>query len=174
MQENEEQRLAMDIGELLMKGNTADYFQAVDKHDLNFLNLRQQVRQDPKIPIDNKKPFLEQLTTMIATDRTAGYQKELQLFSSVREKILELHNEILNDQEIAHDEKKILLKQVDGMVGAIEKRDSEHLAADNLVTQSQKSSLSEKVTSAINNRKDQSLVTQANEKTPMKEKNNDR
>lgn len=36
----------MDIGELLMKGNTADYFQAVDKHDLNFLNLRQQVRQD--------------------------------------------------------------------------------------------------------------------------------
>lgn len=49
------------------------------------------------------------------------------------------------------------------MVGAIEKRDSEHLAADNLVTQSQKSSLV-KVTSAINNRKDQSLVTQANEK----------
>lgn len=36
LQENEEQRLAMDIGELLMKGNTADYFQAVDKHDLNF------------------------------------------------------------------------------------------------------------------------------------------
>ncbi|EOA3461387.1 hypothetical protein ACLSC7_002533 [Enterococcus hirae] len=70
--------------------------------------------------------------------------------------------------------KKILLKQVDRMVGAIEKRDSEHIAADNLVTQSQKSSLSEKVTSAINNRKDQSLVTQANEKTPMKEKNNDR
>lgn len=174
LQENEEQRLAMDIGELLMKGNTADYFQAVDKHDLNFLNLRQQVRQDPKIPIENKKPFLEQLTTMIATDRTAGYQKELQLFSSVREKILELHNEILNDQEIAHDEKKIFLKQVDRMVGAIEKRDSEHIAADNLVTQSQKSSLSEKVTSAINNRKDQSLVTQANEKTPMKEKNNDR
>lgn len=26
LQENEEQRLAMDIGELLMKGNTADYF----------------------------------------------------------------------------------------------------------------------------------------------------
>ena len=35
LQENEEQKLAMDIGELLMKGNTADYFQAVDKHDLS-------------------------------------------------------------------------------------------------------------------------------------------
>lgn len=172
LQENDEQRIAMNIGELLMKGNTAGYFQAIDKYDLNFLNLRQQVRQDQMIPIENKEPFLEQLTTMIAKDRTAGYQKELQLFSSVREKILELHNEILNDQEIAHDEKKMLLKQVDGMLGAIGKRDSEQIATDNLVNQSQKTSLNEKVTSAISSRRDQSLVTQANEKSPVKEKNN--
>lgn len=68
----------------------------------------------------------------------------------------------------------MLLKQVDGMLGAIGKRDSEQIATENLVNQSQKTSLSEKLTSAISSRRDQSLITRTNEKSPVKEKNNAR
>ncbi|MBF8807180.1 MAG: hypothetical protein IC227_00630 [Enterococcus lacertideformus] len=104
--------LAKEIVQLLTSGKLPNYFEKIRENDLNFLELRDQVTKDSKLPLGEKEALVQKISSCIIADREQGYKLEMSLFSSNSKKLLALQDEISKDEELPTENKKTLNRQI--------------------------------------------------------------